>query len=66
MTIGEALRELEALGTEQNREIYRRHGAGPDLYGVSFANRDALAKRIKVDHALAQRRLWASGNEDDH
>ena len=59
----EVLRRLESLGTAQNRKIYRRHGAGEKLFGVSFANLEKLQKEIKVDHELAQR-LWASGNHD--
>jgi 3-methyladenine DNA glycosylase AlkD len=57
------LRELESLGTEQNRKIYRRHGVGEQQFGVSFGNLEKLRKRIKVDHQLAQQ-LWASGNHD--
>ena len=57
------LHELESLGTEQNRKIYRRHGAGDNLYGVSFANLKELAKRHKGDHQLAIE-LWDSGNHD--
>lgn len=57
------MEELQKLGTEQNRKIYRRHGAGEKLYGVSFGNLGKLKKRIKTDHELA-RRLWASGNHD--
>ncbi len=63
MTAEQALAELEALGTEQNRKVYQRHGVKPPLFGVSYANLDRLRKRIKRDHALAQR-LWASGNHD--
>jgi 3-methyladenine DNA glycosylase AlkD len=63
MTEAEALQRLEALGTEQNRKIYRRHGAQEPLYGVSYANFKKLAKSIKRDHGLALR-LWASGNHD--
>lgn len=59
----EVLRELEACGTEQNRKIYRRHGIGENMYGVSFANLGKLKKKIKVDHELAQQ-LWATGNHD--
>jgi 3-methyladenine DNA glycosylase AlkD len=54
---------LEAMGTEQNRKVYRRHGAGDYLFGVSQANLHALRKRIKKDHALASG-LWATGNMD--
>lgn len=59
----EILAELEALGTEQNRKIYRRHGAGENQYGVSYADLGKLKKRIKTDHDLAVK-LWASGNHD--
>lgn len=57
------LAELEALGTEQNRKIYARHGVTAPMFGVSYGNLKALAKRIKVDHALAVA-LWDSGNHD--
>jgi 3-methyladenine DNA glycosylase AlkD len=63
ITFDETMRELEALGTEQNRKIYRRHGAGDNLCGVSFANLYKLQKRIKRDHELACR-LWETGNAD--
>jgi len=63
MTVEQTLAELEALGTEQNRKVYQRHGAKPPLFGVSYGNLDKLRKRIKRDHALAQQ-LWASGNHD--
>jgi len=59
----EVLAELESLGTEQNRKVYRRHGVTDSLYGVSSANIEKLRKRIKLDHALALG-LWASGNHD--
>lgn len=59
----EIFSELEALGTEQNRKIYRRHGASDPLFGVSYANIEKLRKRIKTDHALAVS-LWDSGNHD--
>ena len=58
-----ALRELESLGTAQNRKIYRRHGVGENLFGVSYANQNKLAKEIKRNHSLA-RELWTSGNHD--
>lgn len=60
MTEKEILEELEALGTAQNRKIYKRHGADETVYGVSFANLRKMHKRIKVDHALALK-LWATG-----
>src|SRR6059058_4473360 len=53
MNVQEALATLKSLGTEQNRKIYRRHGAGEDVYGVSFAHLKDLKKKIKTDHELA-------------
>lgn len=63
LTDQDVLQELQALGTEQNRKTYRRHGVGDDTYGVSYANLGALRKRIKINHALAQQ-LWLTGNHD--
>jgi 3-methyladenine DNA glycosylase AlkD len=63
MTDQEVLEHLRTLGTEQNRKIYRRHGVGGDLHGVSYAHLKHLQKQIKQDHELAQR-LWATGNHD--
>jgi 3-methyladenine DNA glycosylase AlkD len=57
------IQEMESLGTEQNRKIYRRHGVHRDQYGLSFANLKKLQKRIKKDHQLAQE-LWATSNHD--
>ncbi|HTN83524.1 MAG TPA: DNA alkylation repair protein, partial [Sorangium sp.] len=63
MDFTEVMSELERLGTEQNRRVYRRHGATDPLFGVSFAHMNALTKRIKRDHELAEA-LWATGNSD--
>lgn len=57
------LKELEDLGTAQNRKVYARHGVGENQYGISFGNLRQLQKRIKRDHGLAQQ-LWESGNHD--
>ena len=64
MNYQEAMRRLEEYGTAQAQKIYKRHGALPDnVFGVSFANLNVLAKEIKRDHALA-RALWQSKNYD--
>lgn len=63
MTANAILSELEALGSEQTRTIYKRHGVGDNQYGVSYANLKSLKKKIKVDHDAAQQ-LWATGNHD--
>jgi len=63
MNLNSALRELKRRGTAQNRKVYRRHGVGENMYGVSFADLRLLAKQIKVDQDLAVQ-LWATGNHD--
>lgn len=63
MTADEVLRQLEALGTAQNRKVYSRHGVGTNQYGVSYANLKALVKKIKKNQAVAEG-LWGSGNHD--
>ena len=63
MNCQETLRQLESLGTEQNRKVYRRHGVSAHLFGVSYAHQHKLAKAIKRNHPLALE-LWASGNHD--
>ena len=57
MTLEEVLAELESLGTEQNRKVYRRHSGVEPILGVSFANLYMLRKRIKRDQPLAEA-LW--------
>src|SRR3972149_6401684 len=63
MTYTEVMAELKKLGTAQNVKVYKRHGAGENLFGVSFANLNKLQKKIKVNHQLALQ-LWESGNAD--
>src|SRR5690606_9859111 len=63
MQLDEVMAQLEALGTEQNRKTYARHGVKSAMFGVSYANLDKLKKKIKVDHPLAEA-LWATGNHD--
>lgn len=63
MNVNEALVELQSLGTAQNRKVYARHGVGERMYGVSYANLGALARRLKGRSDLAAP-LWESGNHD--
>ena len=53
MDFNRVMRELEANGTAQNRKVYARHGAGENMFGVSFANLEKLRKQIKVNHELS-------------
>src|SRR3954468_13265919 len=63
MNLQETLDTLKSLGKEQTRKIYRRHGAGEDVYGVNTPDLKSLQKKIKVDQALAGE-LWKSGNHE--
>lgn len=63
MEFEEVMKELKTLGTAQNRKVYKRHGAGENSFGVSYANLNKLKKKIKTDTALAKQ-LWSSGNID--
>lgn len=57
------MEQLEEVGTEQNRKVYKRHGAKEPLFGVSFANLNKLKKEMKKDCDLAVV-LWDTGNMD--
>jgi len=61
--LNDVMTELESFGTEQNRKIYRRHGAADNQFGVSFANLRKMGKRLKPNNALADE-LWRTGNQD--
>jgi len=63
MDLKNALKELEAAGSEQTRKTYGRHGVKSPMFGVSHATFGKLKKQIKTDHALA-RLLWGTGNHD--
>jgi 3-methyladenine DNA glycosylase AlkD len=63
MTFEETMTRLKELGTDQNIKVYKRHGAGDNLFGVSFADLRSLHKQIKTDHTLAGK-LWNTGNTD--
>ena len=63
MTEQAVLKALESRGSAQNRKIYRRHGVKGEMWGVSYADLDALKKKIKTNHELALG-LWQSGNHD--
>src|SRR5687768_7976879 len=63
MSLTQAMRALEAAGSEQTRKTYTRHGAQGPMFGVSFATLKVMVKKIGVDHGLA-RELWDTGNYD--
>ena len=63
MTAAEILAALKKLGKPTTAAIYKRHGAGDNVFGVLTTEIGKLVKKIKVDHALAME-LWKSGNAD--
>lgn len=63
MTKQQALNELEALGSERMRAQNTKRGAGDNQYGVRRGDARVLAKKIKLNHALALE-LWKTGNID--
>ncbi len=63
VTARSVLADLERMGTAQNIKVYARHGVGPAMFGVSYANLGKLQKAIKQDQEIAVA-LWDSGNHD--
>lgn len=63
MNVNDAMQQLEALGSEQTRKAWCRHGAAEPMFGVKFGDLAKLQKRIKMDPALASD-LWRTGNHD--
>lgn len=63
MTVKEVMKELEGYGNEQTKKIYINHGATEPLFGVKIADIKRLAKKIKIDHALALE-LYDTDNSD--
>lgn len=61
MNAQEIVVTLRKLGKAERAALYKRHGAGDDVYGVLTSDIVKLQKKIKVDHGLAME-LWATGN----
>ena len=61
MTLNDALDRLKAVGSEKMRAQNVKHGVTGDQFGVKMGDIRALAKEIKLDHALALQ-LWENGN----
>jgi 3-methyladenine DNA glycosylase AlkD len=63
MTAQDILETLKKLGKPQTAAIYKRHGAGDNVFGVLTPEIARLQKKIKVDQALAME-LWKTGNAE--
>lgn len=63
MTLQEALKKLESLGSEKMRLFNKKNGADDNQYGLKMGDIRAVAKPIKTDHKLALE-LWETKNLD--
>jgi 3-methyladenine DNA glycosylase AlkD len=61
MKLPEVMDQLKALGTEKLREMNSKHGITGDQFGIKMGDLRVIAKKIKVDMALAKD-LWKTGN----
>lgn len=63
MTVSEIMKELQAKGSEQIKNILLKHGVREPLFGVRVGDLKPIQKKIKVDYQLAKD-LYATGNAD--
>ncbi|WDV96413.1 DNA alkylation repair protein [Brevibacillus parabrevis] len=63
MTVEEVLQKLEALGREQTKKTFLRHGAREPFFGVRIGDMKKLVKEVKRDQKLVQA-LYETGNHD--
>lgn len=63
MTVEDIMKKLEAMGAEQTKKTFLRHGAQEPLFGVKVGDLKKLVKDVKKDQALA-RALYETGNSD--
>src|SRR5436190_17900909 len=63
MTAQEILATLKKAGKPQTAAIYKRHGAGDNVFGVLTSELVKMQKKIKVDQTLATE-LWKTGNAE--
>lgn len=63
ITVDHIMDKLEALGTEQTKMTFIRHGAHEPLFGVKVGDLKKLVKDVKKDQSLA-RTLFDTGNSD--
>jgi 3-methyladenine DNA glycosylase AlkD len=63
MNVQEIMTMLRKLGKPQTAAIYKRHGAGDNVFGVLTSDITKVQKHVKGDHALALD-LWKTGNAE--
>jgi len=63
MTVEEVMQKLKAMGTEQTKKTFLRHGAKEPFFGVKIGDMKKLVKEVKRDQSLALA-LYDTGNSD--
>src|SRR5450432_2840933 len=63
MSAVEILAILKKFGNPQTAAIYKRHGAGDNVFGTLTSEIAKLRKKIKANHTLALE-LWRTGNAE--
>lgn len=63
MNLEMVMQELEALGKERTKKIYKSNGAQEPLFGVATGAMKPLFRKIKRNQPLAEE-LYATGNYD--
>jgi 3-methyladenine DNA glycosylase AlkD len=63
MTLQEVMIELQAMGNENTKRIFIKHGAREPFFGVKVEDLKKIQKRVKKDYALSMQ-LYATGNSD--
>lgn len=63
MTVDEIMKELQAKGSEQIKNILSKHGVREPFFGVKVGDLKPIQKKVKMDYQLAKG-LYATGNAD--
>lgn len=63
MTFKQVMTELEAMGNEQTKKIFTKHGAKEPFYGVKVGDLKKIVKKVKKNHELSLA-LFETGNSD--
>lgn len=63
MNLEMVMQELEALGKERTKKMYKSNGAHEPLFGVATGDMKPIFKKTKINQTLAEQ-LYATGNYD--
>lgn len=63
MNFQDVMQELEAMGNEQTKKIFTKHGAREPFFGVKVGDLKKIVKKVKKNHELSLE-LFQTGNSD--